>query len=421
MTILLGCIADDFTGATDIANTLVARGMRTVQTIGVPATGDPLERADAAVVALKSRTAPVDRAVADSLAALRWLQEQDARQIVFKYCSTFDSTERGNIGPVADAVLDALGEHFALVCPAFPATGRTVFQGHLFVNGALLSESPMRDHPLTPMTDPNLVRFLGRQTTHSVGLIPYEAVRNGPESITAACTSLQETGIRYGVVDAVTDEDLTAIGAAAASYRVVTGASGIAFGLPENFRKTGALGQAVSPALPSVRGRAAVIAGSCSTATRAQVALASQQWPALVIDARRLADGSYRPEDALGWFREQDPGTPVLIYSSAAPDAVAAVQQELGRERAGQIIEQAFGGIARGLVEQGVRRLVVAGGETAGAVVSALGVKALRIGPQIDPGVPWTETIGAPSLALALKSGNFGAEDFFPRSLAMLA
>jgi uncharacterized protein YgbK (DUF1537 family) len=421
LPLLLGCIADDLTGATDLANTLVRQGMRTVQIIGVPAADDPPPEADAIVVALKSRTIPAAEAVAMSRAALAWLRAAGAEQHLFKYCSTFDSTDRGNIGPVADALLADLGEDFTIACPAFPENGRTVYLGHLFVGRAPLSESSMRDHPLTPMTDANLVRVLGRQTRGRVDLVPYAIVRQGPEAIARELARLRTAGVTHAIVDAVDDRHLFDIGAACAELGLIPGGSGIALGLPENFRRKGRLrttGHA--DALLAVPGYAAVIAGSCSTATLAQIERFQREGPALAIDPLALGAGEPLVRRALDWARERLASGPVLIYASAPPDDVARIQERLGREHAGEMIEQALAEIATGLVAEGVRRLIVAGGETSGAVVQRLGVKALRIGPQIDPGVPWTATIGEPSLALALKSGNFGAPDFFAKAFAML-
>ncbi len=422
---LLGCIADDFTGATDLANTLVKEGMHVVQSIGVPATKGGMGDVDAVVVALKSRTTPAAEAVADSLAALEWLKAEGARQFLFKYCSTFDSTDAGNIGPVSDALMDALGAEIVVACPAFPVNGRTIYKGHLFVGDVLLNECGMESHPLTPMTDANLVRVLGRQTRRPVGLVPWGAVAKGADAIRATLAELAGKGARHAIVDAVADADLRAIGEAAADHKLISGGSGIALGLPENFRRQGLLGSRPAPSLPTVGGRAVVIAGSCSNMTRAQVARAEKIWPTRVVDPRELAAGHGVVEDTLAWAAGLDGKTPVLIYSSADPAAVRGVQDELGRESAGAMIEHAMGRIAKGLLDQGVGRLVVAGGETSGAVVNALGIYALRIGPEIDPGVPWTDAVGGAvggkPLALALKSGNFGGEDFFEKALGMLA
>jgi uncharacterized protein YgbK (DUF1537 family) len=420
MPLLLSAIADDFTGATDLANTLVRQGMRTVQLI---------------VVALKSRTIPAADAVRQSLTALDWLRRAGARQILFKYCSTFDSTDAGNIGPVADALLDALagapGDDFTVFCPAFPENGRTIYKGYLFVGDVLLSESGMRDHPLTPMRDPSLVRVLQRQTKHKVGLVPYATVAKGADAIRAAFAALRRDGFRHAIVDAVGDGDLLALGTALADLKLITGGSGIALGLPENFRRAGLLAPSdAADTLPVVRGAEAVIAGSCSTATLAQVAAMRARRPVFDIDPLALAEGVDAVGAALDFASRELVSGPILISASAPPEEVRRAQEKLGRERAGTLVETALAAIARGLVERGVRRLVVAGGETAGAVVQALGITGLRIGPQIDPGVPWTASLGTASLGtaslgdkpllLALKSGNFGGADFFLRSFSVL-
>ena len=422
---LLGCIADDFTGATDLAAMLVAGGMRTVQLIGVPGAMDAVPDADAVVVALKSRTAPVRNAVAESLAALEWLRQAGCRQFFFKYCSTFDSTEDGNIGPVADALLAALGAGFALVCPAFPANARSVYQGHLFVGAALLNESGMENHPLTPMKDSSLVRVMSRQTDGIVGLVPFATVARGASAIRKMMTQLKEQGRRYAVVDAVTNDDLLAIGEAAEGHALITGGSGVAMGLPENFRRAGLLTPGDSSSLPQVDGFAAVLAGSCSRATLFQIAKAREQIPTLELDALATPDADALTAQALVWADGKLGALPVLIAASAPPDRVAALQAKLGREGAGALIERAMAGIAAGLVKRGVRRLVVAGGETSGAIVQNLGVRSLRIGAEIDPGVPWTyaegvklEGIPTP-MRLALKSGNFGAPDFFTKAFLL--
>lgn len=420
MTILLGCIADDFTGATDLANTLVKQGMRTVQTIGVPAAESEIGDADAVVVALKSRTSPVADAVNASVAALEWLRGLGAQQFFFKYCSTFDSTQKGNIGPVADALLDALGTDFALVCPAYPANARTIRQGDLYVGNQLLSDSSMKDHPLTPMRESNLVRLMGAQSQRRVGLVPHTTVAAGTDATAAAFELLRKDGISYGVVDALTDRDLEIIGAAAVNHRLVTGGSGVALGLPGNFRRRRLVGPPAESGIPTIKGRAAVLAGSCSNATLRQIDIASRSWPHKKLDVHRSAAGEPVVEQILSWANEHSRHNTVLIYSSAKPDEVAAIQERYGRQQAGEMIENAFAGIARGLVANGVRRIIVAGGETSGAVVSALNVQCLRTGAEIDPGVPWTETLDEPRIALALKSGNFGVEDFFSKAMNML-
>jgi 3-dehydrotetronate 4-kinase len=421
MSLLLGAIADDFTGATDLCNTLVRRGMRTVQLIGVPAPCVEIPDAEAVVVALKSRTIPAPAAIEQSLAALAWLRGAGARQILFKYCSTFDSTDVGNIGPVAEALMQALDTDFTLFCPAFPEAGRTIYRGYLFVGEVLLSESGMHDHPLTPMRDPSLVRVLQRQSHGRVGLVPQAAVARGAEAIAGAFSRLRSAGFAHAVVDAIEDRDLEAIGQAAADFRLITGGSGIALGLPENFRRRGLLGDgAAADALPAISGAAAVLSGSCSTATLAQAAYMRERAPSFAIDPIAAAEG-HVAEEALAWAKPLLGDRPILLSATAPPDRVAEAQARLGRERAGAVVEETLAAIARGLAAAGTRRLVVAGGETAGAVVQALGVTGLRIGRQIDPGVPWTMSLGEPPLALALKSGNFGAPDFFLRAFSVLS
>ncbi|MCL4745378.1 MAG: four-carbon acid sugar kinase family protein [Burkholderiaceae bacterium] len=418
---LLGCIADDFTGATDLANMLVRGGMRTVQAIGVPAEGDPID-ADAVVVSLKSRTAPPGEAIAESLAACRWLRGAGAHQIFFKYCSTFDSTDRGNIGPVIDALLDELGSQFTIACPAFPENGRSVYRGYLFVGDLLLSESGMEKHPLTPMTDPNLVRVLQRQTRRKVGLARYLSVASGAAGLRARFDEMQVAGAQIAIVDALSNADLEAIGEACADLVLVTGGSGVAIGLPRNFVARGRLDpSADAAALPRIDGAAIVVSGSCSQATNAQVARWRRSRPAFRIDPIALHAGHPVVAQAIAWSRARVATEAVLVYATSAPDEVEAVQRAIGAEAAGALVEDALASIVRALVAEGARKLVAAGGETSGAVVKALGVTRLRVGPQIDPGVPWmvTEGAGAP-IAIALKSGNFGTEDFFAKALAML-
>ncbi|GJH35138.1 four-carbon acid sugar kinase family protein [Paraburkholderia hospita] len=425
---LLGCIADDFTGATDLANMLVRGGMRTVQTIGVPAADTRIE-ADALVVALKSRTIDAADAVAQSLDALDWLSAQGCRQFFFKYCSTFDSTDKGNIGPVADALLDALSAidgstPFTIACPAFPENGRTIYRGHLFVGDVLLNESGMEHHPLTPMTDANLVRVLQRQTQSKVGLVRYDAVAQGAQAVRASIDALRHDGVRMAIADAVSDADLHTLGEACADLPLITGGSGVALGLPGNFRRAGLLDDAADAGeLPRVEGASAVLAGSASKATNAQVAAWRETRPAFRIDPLAAARGEPVVDQALAFAREHMNAAqpqPVLIYATASPDEVKATQRELGVAQAGELVERTLAAIARGLHDLGVRKFVVAGGETSGAVVQALRVEMLRIGKQIDPGVPATATIGAEPLALALKSGNFGAVDFFEKALRQL-
>ncbi len=426
---LLGCIADDFTGATDLANNLVRSGMRCVQTIGVPDSTATVS-ADAIVVALKSRTVPAAQAVAESLAALRWLQAQGVEQIYFKYCSTFDSTPQGNIGPVTEALLDALhgtGQGFTIVCPAFPVNQRTVFKGHLFVGEQLLSDSGMRHHPLTPMTDANLVRVMQAQSRRKIGLVPHEVVARGAQAIRGQFAALQTQGVGVAVVDAVSDDDLMRIGQALAGFSLVTAGSGIAIGLPQNWPQLQARGaQTRCDTLAPARGQQAIVSGSCSVATNAQVQHFIQSGrPALAIDPLAIAEGQDVVAQAVAWAEPLLGQGPVLFYATAEPAAVRAVQNRLGANRAGELVEHTLSQLVRGLVGRGVRQLVVAGGETSGAVVQAMGVQRMNIGPQIDPGVAWTtvETPLCPGepVHIALKSGNFGSVDFFTKAFVQLS
>lgn len=414
---ILGVIADDFTGATDVASMLVRAGMPTVQVLGVPE-GD-LPATDAVVIALKTRTIPASEAVAQSLAALRALQAAGARQIYFKYCSTFDSTPAGNIGPVTDALMQALGADFTIACPAFPENGRTVFRGHLFVGDALLSDSGMKNHPLTPMTDANLVRVLQAQTAQRVDLLRLDALRHHAP---IAIERLQADGVRIAVADAIDNSDLLILAEACAEMPLITAGSGVALGLPPAYQRRGWWAPSASAAsLSAVSGPAAVLSGSCSDATNAQVA----RWiadghAAIAIDPLALHRGSQSAASLLAQALPALATGPVLIYATAAPERVKAVQAELGVAGAGALVEHTLAELAQALVRIGVRRLVVAGGETSGAVVQALGVPQLRIGSAICPGVPWTEATLPGSgelLWLALKSGNFGGVDFFADAL----
>ena len=424
MRILLGCIADDFTGATDLANNLVRSGMRVVQTIGVPV--QPITAdVDAVVVALKSRTIAPAEAIEQSLQALKWLQAQGAQQIYFKYCSTFDSTAHGNIGPVTEALMDALHTDFTIATPAFPDNGRTVFKGHLFVGDVLLNESGMQNHPLTPMSDANLVRVMQAQTKRKVGLVPFHVIARGAQAIGECIKQLNAGGVGIAIADAVSNDDLMRLGVALKGMPLVTAGSGVAIGLPQNF------GIAPSPSasvLPPACSARAVVSGSCSLATNAQVAhFIKSGGHAMALNplqvAADAAAGKNMAATALAWAAPLLKSGPVLVYSTAAPEAVNAVQAQMGVKAAGALMEQALSQVARGLVDAGVRQLVVAGGETSGACVQALGITQMQIGPQIDPGVPWcfARSEAAPEgLHLTLKSGNFGTTDFFTKAFSQL-
>jgi len=413
---LLGCIGDDFTGSSDLANTLAKGGMRTVQYSGVPGrpAGDDVE---AGVVALKTRSIPAADAVGQSLAALDWLQAQGCRQFLFKYCSTFDSTREGNIGPVADALADRLGADCVIVCPVFPATGRTLYSGHLFVGDRLLSESGMENHPLTPMTDPDIRRWLQYQTMSKVGHVPIGTVGQGAEAVRAGLRAEADAGRRLIVVDATLDEDLMTIGTAAADLKLITGGSGIAMGLPDNFRQAGMIG-GERGAWSGEAGPAVVLSGSCSNATRAQVAHYVESHPHLEVTADAVMHGRLTGQSVASFLLEHAEEAPIA-FSSADPAIVARMQETFGREAVAEALEGLFAEVAREVTAAGVSRLIIAGGETSGAVVSGLSLEALEIGPEIDPGVPALKAAGRP-LVVALKSGNFGAEDFFEKAAGIL-
>ncbi|AXS83336.1 3-oxo-tetronate kinase [Marinobacter sp. Arc7-DN-1] len=425
MGIVLGAIADDFTGATDLANNLVRNGMRCVQVIGVPGEDLVVHDADAVVVALKSRSCPAQRAIGDSVAALKWLQRRGAHQIFFKYCSTFDSTDSGNIGPVSDALLDLLDASQTVMVPAFPINGRTVYQGHLFVGDRLLNESGMQDHPLNPMHDADLVRVLAKQTAHPVGLVARPVVSGGHIATRQHLENLKAQGVRHVICDTIDESDLTTLAQAVVDMPLVTGGSGLGQSLPGQYRLRGWLAEVNEPGrLAPGTGGALVLSGSCSRATLGQVAHFLERWPGFALDPLKLAEDESHLEDALAFARAcLLKHEPVLVYASADPGQVREAQSVLGTHRAGQLVETALGHLASILVREGVGRLVVAGGESSGAVVSALGIRTMRIGGQIDPGVPWTQTLtteSGPPLSLALKSGNFGGQDFFTRAFEVL-
>jgi uncharacterized protein YgbK (DUF1537 family) len=423
MSLALGCVADDYTGASDLANTLTKAGLRTIQTIGVPEAGRTLPEADAVVVALKSRSIPADQAVARSREAEGWLRARGAAHVMFKVCSTFDSTDAGNIGPVMDALRADAGETVALVTPAFPETGRSVYQGNLFVGAVPLNESPLKDHPLNPMRDANLVRVLGRQSRSPVGLIDTATVARGAEAVAARLDALAAEGKGAAIADAIFDSDLEVLGRAIIDRRFSVGASGLGLGLARALAADGrgtkdAAGAAVGE---PVAGASACLAGSCSQATLQQVAAAEAIMPVLRLDPARLLAGTDVVAEALAFAEDHLASGPVLIATSAPPEAVRALQAAHGVDAAGHAIEAALAAIAEGLVERGVRRLVVAGGETSGAVVDRLGLTAFLLGPEIAAGVPVLRTAGRPEpMLLALKSGNFGGPDFFGRALDMM-
>jgi len=424
VTLALGCIADDYTGASDLANTLTRCGLRTVQTIGVPASDLALPEVDAVVVSLKSRSIEAGLAVTRSRAAEKWMRSRGASHVLFKICSTFDSTDAGNIGPVMDAMRADSADAIVLVTPAFPETGRTVYQGNLFVGSVPLNESPLKDHPLNPMHDSNLVRVLARQSKTKIGLVDLADIARGPDAVRARLSDLATKGFGAAIADAVFARDLETIGAVALDHRLSVGASGIGLGLARALVASGR----IKPIEPSaiadapVGGAAACLAGSCSQATLQQIANAERKMPVLHLDSEKVVTGETEAQRALGWANEHLGKGPILIASSATPDQVAALQARHGRDAAGHAIEQAMADIAQGLVLSGVRRLVVAGGETSGAVVDRLGIPGFLVGAEIAAGVPVLRAVGAKegAMLLALKSGNFGGPEFFSDALTLM-
>lgn len=420
MSVLLGCIADDFTGATDLASFLVQSGMRTVQLIGVPTEHVDLSDVDAVVIALKSRTLPSKLAVAQSIEALEWLKQFNCEQYYFKYCSTFDSTEKGNIGPVTDALLDNLGENFTIICPSLPVNGRTVYKGNLFVNDELLSESGMRNHPLTPMTDANLMRVMACQASGQVGLVPFEVVSKGAKSIKQAFMQLAKEH-RYAVVDTLSNKDLYIIGEACADLKLLTGGSGLSVGLAKNYEDKGLFTiRNNSAELSKIKGETVVLSGSCSVMTQKQVARFKESFQSKKISPLELASGKSSLDDFIAWFEKNRNAGALMFYATDTPENIKLVQAQLGVEQASEIVESFMADLVSALNKRGVTKFIVAGGETSGAVVKALNPRMLKIGESIAPGVPLTEIVGDSPKLVALKSGNFGDEYFFEKALEMM-
>lgn len=420
MATFFGAIADDFTGATDLAGLLARSGVPVSLRMGVPAE-QPQNSAPVEIIALKCRTSPVEEAVQETQAALRWLQEAGAQRFFWKYCSTFDSTPKGNIGPVAEALMKTLGVNQTIYCPAFPENGRAIFMGNLFVGEQPLSESPMKDHPLTPMRDSNLARLLTPQVTKPVGLANRLAVARGAASLTKKFSQLAEDGVAHVVVDAVANDDLYVIAEACQDMILLTGGSAVAMPLPELWAKQGRLAKSTaSDARSYDPGPAVVLSGSCSSMTNRQVAdFLAKGGPSFKLDPLEIAEAGNAK--VLHWLAAQDPTATPLIYATAAPDAVRAAQDRLGVERVGSMIEATLAVCAEAARNSGYRRFVVAGGETSGSVTKALGVTRLNIGAEIAPGVPWCfATSQNARIAITLKSGNFGNEEFFSKALEVL-
>ncbi len=412
----LGVIADDFTGATDIASFLAQNGMSVIQYNGVPSANSAVEEVEAIVISLKSRSCPPQRAVSESLSALSWLGKQGCQRFYFKYCSTFDSTAEGNIGPVTDALLAELGETQTILSPALPVNWRTVYQGYLFVHQQLLSESGMRNHPVTPMRDSNLLRLIEQQSTGRAGLIPLDALRQGSENVLQQLALLRQQGVRYVVMDAVSEEDLLIQAVASANMRLITGGSGLAIGVARHFSASHPGKKSEQRGLP-VTGPGVVLSGSCSTMTNAQVARYKPQAPHVALEiARCLEDNDRYATEVCQWVRAQRASSMApMVFATSEPETLQRIQQQYGADNSSQAIERFFARLVPLLAEDGIQRFIVAGGETSGVVTQSLHIQGLHIGPTISPGIPWVKATDRP-LSLALKSGNFGDENFFARA-----
>ncbi|TCP96273.1 uncharacterized protein YgbK (DUF1537 family) [Cricetibacter osteomyelitidis] len=411
---VLGVIADDFTGASDIASFLTENGLQTVQMNGVPS--EPLQSAvDAIVISLKSRSNPVAEAVEQSLSALNWLQANGCNQFYFKYCSTFDSTEKGNIGPVTDALMKALGTDFTVVTPALPVNGRTIFNGYLFVGNVLLNESGMQNHPITPMKDANLVRLMDAQSQGKTGLVVSSDVFQGAEKVKARFAELKSQGFSYAVVDAVDNSQLAVLAEAVADLKLVTGGSGL--GAYMAARLSG--GKKGTNAIVPPKGKTVVLSGSCSVMTNKQVNTYKAKAPALQLDVEQALNNSNYVQELYDWVQNNlnSPLAP-MVYATVPPDVLKEIQAKFGADIASHTIENTFAKLAEKLQQSGVNNFITAGGETSSIVVQQLGFHGFQIGKQIAPGVPWLKALNAP-VFLALKSGNFGKEDFFEFAQSM--
>ena len=419
---MIGAIADDFTGGTDVAVAFRRAGLRTVMLFSEPVADLELPDHDAVVIALKTRTIDSGDAVRQSLNAATWLRARGTTQLYFKYCSTFDSRPEGNIGPVVDALANLLDAPRVAFVPSSPEHRRTQYMGDLFVGAELLAESPMRYHPLTPMTDSFVPRLLEIQTQESVALIDHFEVRKGSDHLRTQLDAALSNGSRYIVIDAISETDLAQIGEACVDDTLVTGAAGLAGGLgAAHYARLSAdvrlplEDSAVDPIGSAAA--SAVLAGSCSSRTLEQVAHMRQDHDSYRLDALAFPDSQVLADAALAWYETRTGYAAPLIYSSLPPAQLHEVQDALGIERASAILETAMGYIAQGLVARGVRRIVVAGGETSGAVVTALDIGSGVIGDEAAPGVPWIYTPGGDPIALLLKSGNFGDVTFLARTV----
>lgn len=420
MTTFLGCIADDFTGATDLASMLARSGVNVSLRIGVPLS-TPKNTAEIEVIALKTRSISASKAIEESLSALKWLKEAGAKKYFFKYCSTFDSTAEGNIGPVSEALMNELKVDQTIYCPAFPENGRSIYMGNLFVGQKLLSESSMKDHPLTPMNDSNLMRLLSAQVSRRVGLADRIVVNSGVNSLKEKLISLKENDVPHVIVDAVADTDLDTIASACQDMDFITGGSALAMPLAEFYKASGKISANDNSFMNKKLNTGSIIlSGSCSEMTIIQVKNFIQRGAAAFqLDPIDLAENGVKK--VLDWLSSQDFTKNIIIYATSDPDTVKKVQAELGVDMAGKIVEQGLSECAIAARELGIKNFIIAGGETSGAITKALNVRQLDIGIEIAPGVPWTFSGKRNNqIALSLKSGNFGSEEFFTEALNKL-
>lgn len=413
---MLGVIADDFTGASDIASFLVENGLSTVQMNGVPKTSLN-SSVGAVVISLKSRSNPVNEAIEQSLSALQWLKENGCTKFYFKYCSTFDSTYRGNIGPVTDALLDVLNENFTVVTPALPVNGRTIFNGYLFVGNVLLSESGMRNHPITPMKDSNLVRLMDAQSKGKTGLVPYSEVIQGAERVKARFAELRSQGYRYAVVDAIDNSQLAILAEAIADLKLVTGGSGLGAYMAARLSSNE---KGINPFVPQ-KDKTVVLSGSCSVMTNKQVNAYKAKASHIYLDVEKiLSQEDYIDELYNETIKHLNEPLAPIVYATVPPEKLHDIQEKFGGQRTSHAIENAFAKLAIRLKnEAGVVNFITAGGETSSIIVQKLGFTGFHIGKQIAPGVPWLKALDE-NISLALKSGNFGKEDFFEFAQGML-
>lgn len=411
---IIGCIADDFTGASDAASFLVKGGMQTILFNGIPQEKERTESCQAIVIALKTRTQKTEDAVKETLKAAEWLKENGAKQLYIKYCSTFDSTPKGNIGPIMDALLEKYEVPTTILCPALPVNGRVVKDGNLYVNGIPLNQSSMKDHPLTPMWDSDVGKLMRDQSRYDCVKISCGEM-NKPEEVQKKIRLFgAEKPHFYVIPDFETGKDARSIVQNFGKLPILSGSSGILTELAGQYKLE------KSTTLKTDErtiGSGLLLAGSCSQATRSQIAFVQKNGiKSKRMDPLKLLAGEQTEQEL--WDFIQTNHTDVLIYSSDTPESVRKVQQA-GREQIAELLERTMANLAKRALQAGYTRLVIAGGETSGAVTKALGYRSYMIGTSVAPGVPIMIPRENKNVRLVLKSGNFGQEDFLKRALDM--